>query len=344
MKPASFGSTVTLRSADVYAMTTLTLAFSNHRIEILPYAADLMRRHRTVVLEEAPDPDFQAMLNGDCPIGTYVSRLDTEYPEFSRESCRLFRELSSQGIDFYQVEPYLARLLQIHEMFAQGQSPVDIPQESPLMPVYLTEREATKRLIQYYAAAAKGSFDEVLERLKRFARADARRFRLRDQLRARAILDLADRITPGYIEAGTMHIWLRSKIRQGLPRHLRLNSRHLISSKVRELTGRSVLMGPGDILTLIYIYNTQEKSLRCDQLAAKSIIFNKIVGKVEKATEGETFPHLKDEWRAKEMVRQLNLSDCAALFPKIRRVQTQEANAHVNEYLAQRTSVLLINR
>ncbi len=313
-------------------MATLTLAYSNHRPETLPFAAELMRLHRTVILEEPPDPTFRMMLNKAYPIDSYVYRLDTEYPEFSQKSCQLFQELHASGIEFYQVEPFMEQLLAIHQMFADGKSPGDIPEKTSQSAVYLSEKKATHALIDFYDAAVNKTFEEVLKALKKFARADADRFRLRDRMRAAAISELAPDLSSAYIEAGTMHFWLRRELRRRCPWHP-FTSLHLMAPHIRAHTGKSLLMGPGDALTLIYIFNPSSRGIRCDRLAARSLVFNKIVGKEEMSDEGGPYPHLQEETRAGDMVRKLEIEDCAALFDDIRKVGTQEANARVSAYL-----------
>jgi len=310
----------------------ISIVFSNHRPETLPFSAVLMREYPVVVLEEPPHPEFGMMLNGEYPINDYVSLLDTEYFEFSLQSCRLFRELHVEGTRFIQVEPFLERLLFIHEMFAEGKSPEDIPKDSSLMDVYMAEKIATGALIDYYESAARTSFDAIMASLKRFARSDADRFRLRDRMRAQALSDLTQDLLSAYIEAGTMHVWLRHEMRRRCSRR-DLSSHHLMASEVNAITGRSMLMGPGDALTLIYIFAPHARGRRCDRLAARSLIFNKIVGKVEIADPDGTYPHLREEYRAGNMVNQLDIDDCAILFPAIRTAGTQEANARVAAYL-----------
>ena len=258
-------------------MTTLTLVFSNHRPESLPFAAELMRLHRTVILEEPPDPKFRMMLDKAYSIDDYVSRLDTEYPEFSRKSCRLFQELHASGIQFYQVEPFLKQLLAIHQMFAEGKSPEDIPEKSSQSAVYLSEKKATHALIDFYDSAVNKTFEEVVEALENFARADADRFRLRDRMRAEALSQLAPDLSSVYIEAGTMHFWLRRELRQRCRWHP-LTSLHLMAPHIRTHTGKSLLMGPGDALTLIYIFNPSALFIFSESLDnltfCKSLVFH----------------------------------------------------------------------
>lgn len=146
-------------------MTVIALSFSNHRPEALPYIREIMLRHQVVFLEEAADPAFVDMLDHRIGIDAYVDRLDTEYPEFSRLSCIMLRELYGQGIVLKQVEPYITRLIEIHELFAAGKRPADVTGSNRLKQVYLAEKAATGALIDFYTAAAGAPFPIVLATL-----------------------------------------------------------------------------------------------------------------------------------------------------------------------------------
>ena len=121
------------------------------------------------------------MLVGKTSIASYLESLDIEYPEFSRRMSQTLRELHAVGKTLYQVEPFLERLLQIHELFADGGSPADLPAGTPLHAVYMAERAATAALLDFYKVSVRGDFNQAVAAVKRFARADARRFLLRDR-------------------------------------------------------------------------------------------------------------------------------------------------------------------
>jgi hypothetical protein len=313
-------------------MGQVTVAYSEHRLETLPHAAALMHRHETVFLEEPFDPAFSRMLAGKIGVDTYIAGLDTEYPEFSRQSCRLFRKLASQGIRFYQVEPFLDELIQVHEMFAAGQRPTDIAPNTARMQVYLAEKRATKTLISFYRAAVDQPFDTVLEHLKEFARADAARFRLRDHMRVRALSEHLKQAPSAYIEAGTMHLGLHRALQGQVPFARPITHRHVMAAQTLALTGRSYLMGPGDVLTLRYIINPRANSASCERLAARSLIFSKITAKEELLADDGLFPHLRDQWQAIQTVNRLDVADCKMLFNDIRAKKTMAAKAHVDDY------------
>jgi hypothetical protein len=95
------------------------------------------------------------------------------------------------------------------------------------------------------------------------------------------------------------------------------------------------LYGPGDRLTLLYLFqpDAREKAMH-RVLAARSIIFAKIVEKEELTDELDTLPHLQDELACMRIANQLDLKDCRHLFPRIRRAKSAEARRIVAGYLA----------
>jgi len=183
----------------------ITIGFSSHHVETLPFVHEQMERHQAIVLEEPPSPHFPAMLRGTLSINDYIMELDSAFPEFERRMCELLRELYKRGGRIVQVEPYLEKLLQIHELFAAGKTVEQVMQEDGLKEVYLVEKSATGALISYYALSVDGPFEVVVAAVKNFARADALRLTLRERLRARAIASLHKPAEQMYVEAGYIH-------------------------------------------------------------------------------------------------------------------------------------------
>jgi len=52
---------------------------------------------RRCFLGEPPAPGFDRMLRGKLSVDDYLLPIDVEYPRFSREMCRLLRELHAEG-------------------------------------------------------------------------------------------------------------------------------------------------------------------------------------------------------------------------------------------------------
>ena len=95
-----------------------TLALANHRPETIPQARRLMAVHDTIILEEPFDKQFGIMLDGNVSIDAYLENQELEYPEFSRRMARVLRERHQAGTRLVQVEPFIDRLLSIHDRFA----------------------------------------------------------------------------------------------------------------------------------------------------------------------------------------------------------------------------------
>ena len=62
----------------------ITIGFSSHHVEALPYAREQMEHHETIILEEAPSPSFRQTLEGTMPLDDYLLELDSGFPEFDR--------------------------------------------------------------------------------------------------------------------------------------------------------------------------------------------------------------------------------------------------------------------
>ncbi len=309
---------------------TVTVAFSTHRPESLPLWSKIAAGHEAIVLEEPPDPSLASMLAGEFDIDDYLLTLDREYPEFSRSLCMLLRDLIRQGHRIYQVEPFLETLVEIHERLASGQTPATIAADPHLAPVYAAERKATGRLLEFYEAAAQGRFGDTLEAVKRFARADADRFRLRDQLRAEAVAVIVPEHESTLVEAGEIHQAFWRGLRRGHAGRSRLRRRFVLGPVYRAHAHRPHLFGPGDLLTLRYVFRPDRPDHpQDDHLAAASLVYNKLLAKEEIVPAGGDTPHTRNEIETIRFVRRLSLEQCRRLLADIRRVGTRTAQRMV---------------
>jgi hypothetical protein len=302
---------------------------------MVPLTVALMQRNDAIFLEEPPSADFSDMLQGTLSIDDYLMPLDVECPEFSRQMCRRLRKLHTEGKVIEQVEPFLEILLGIHDFFAAGHAPADLRKDTIEYPVYLAERNATRALLAYYQTVVGGSFEETLAAIIKFARADAARFRLRDSLRAQALMTLIGKYPSAYIEAGVIHYQLWQLLRHKLPRQTRVIPVFLADFALKTLKKNVQIYGPGDQLTLLYIFHpTIAETEQHRLLAARSIIYTKLIEKEESVADADTFPHLRDELAVIRTTGKLNLHDCRVLFPLIRRSKTGESRQIVADYLA----------
>ena len=318
-------------------MSRITVGLSVHRPEMIPWIAERMRQHEAIFLEEPGSPDFQKMLSGELAIEDYLFPLDVEYPDFSRAMCLLQRELHVEGKAIHQVEPFIETLIHIQEFFAEGGRPDDLAPDSLANHVYRAEKAATGVLLAYYQTVVTGPFEKAVDSVLRFARVDAARFRLRDSLRAQELLRLIPKYSTSYVEAGLMHYQLWRLLRRSLPSSTRVSPVFLADDALQSLVEKGHFYAPGDQLTFLYIFHpaifqTERERL----LAARSMVYSKILEKNELDERLETFPHLRDELACIRAVRQLSLDDCKHLFPLIRRAGTLEARGMIKKFLLKR--------
>jgi hypothetical protein len=318
-------------------MSKITVGLSLHRPEIVPRIAEGMRQHEAIFLEEPGSPEFQQMLSGELAIEDYLLPLDVEYPEFSRSMCLLQRELHAEGKAIFQVEPFVETLIHIQEFFAGGGRPHDLSPDSLAHHVYRAEKAATGALLAYYQTVVNGSFEDAVDSVIRFARLDAARFRLRDSLRAQELARLIPKYRSSYVEAGLMHYQLWRRLRRLLPSAARVNPVFLDDAARPSLAEKGHLYAPGDQLTFLCIFHPAISQKQRERLlAARSMVYSKILEKNELDERLETFPHLRNERACMRAVGQLSLEDCQQLFPLIRRVGTQDARGMITEFLLKR--------
>jgi hypothetical protein len=307
-------------------MQQVSVGLSLHRPEMIPLISEAMRGHDAIFLEEPPAPGFDQMIRGELSIDDYLLPIDVEYPLFSRKMCGLLQDLYAEGKAILQVEPFVESLISIHEFFAEGHKPEDLDKNSVHLYVYRAERAATGALLAYYQTVGTGTFEKAIEAIIRFARADAARFRLRDSLRAQALVSLFQEYPSSYIESGLIHYQLWRLLRDRLPSHVRVQPLFLADAALKSMGAKGHLYGPGDQLTLLYIFHPTISQPEWERLfAARSMIYSKILEKQESDEEGGKFPHLRDELACIRAVRQLSIDGCRHLFPLIRRASSSEA-------------------
>ncbi len=286
-----------------------------------------MKEHDVILLEEPPHPDFEKMLAGEMPVEDYVMESEAGFPEYARELYQALRKFYARGQKILQIEPYLERWVKIQEALAEGESPESIRAHPELSPVYHHEHETFGRLLEFYNAM-KAPFEELVARIKAFAKADARRIAFRDKLRAEAIAHLLTSLpaeTSVYVEAGYIHLKLVYFLACLKPQTYRLVVRNLILSTVRAGGLQGVWPSPGDGLTSYYLFG-KHRPIDEDLLAARSLVYIRLIEKEElHPTPEDPFPHLRNElfWRA--FVRELSYEDCRALDARIRLLSTAGA-------------------
>ncbi len=317
----------------------ITVGFSSHRLEVLPAAREEMARHDAIALEEAPEVDFPALLAGDIAAADYLEDKDIEFHDFSLRQLELVRGLSREGKAIFQVEPYQERLIQIHELLSDGVPREKVENRPEFKEVYAAESWASRTLITFYGVAHAAPFPRVVAAVKDFARSDAARFRLRDNLRAQALAPLSGQFPRLYVEAGYIHLYLIKALAQQLPHGVTLKPTYLLASPSYVAINRPRPLGPGDLLTLQYIFSGKITPEKENLLAARSLIHIQLLEKGEMAPGADPAPHLTNEIRAYRLSGRLSYEDCAALYPQVRAAAPEEAVATVARYVGERAGV-----
>jgi hypothetical protein len=320
-------------------LSWITVGLSAHRVETLAPAEAAMAGHRLVALEEPPTDFFQAMLASRITITKHLDDLVPEFPEYSRRQCVMLRRLHRQGLQVVQVEPFMAELEAIHDLFDAGGKPGDLEHNVIRWQVYLAEKRWTSALLAYYAASASNDFDQMTDAVCTFARADAERGRLRDAMRADQLAGLLSEDGGIFAEAGYVHAGLIGALRRRVPAGVPVRPRWLMAPVVHELSGSSLLLAPGDRLTLAMTCRHRRKRA-LDQttarlLAARSLIQVIISVKEEMVPCADLpFPHTLDDIRSCQLVERLGYEDCRHLYAAARNLPSSESRALVEQYAA----------
>ena len=192
-------------------------------------------------------------------------------------------------------------------------------------------------MIDFYRVSTSGKLAANIEAVKRFTRSDAQRFALRDRMRATAMADFITAHSHTYIEAGLIHFPLWHELKRLLPAGYPLRVHFLMADAVRSMGYRSHRYGPGDLLTLHYRFHPCRRFRVEDHLAARALIYSKLIVKEEIMDADEPYPHTRDELEVGAMTARLSLTDCRRLYPQIRRSSTTTAREMVQHYLRRRS-------
>lgn len=314
----------------------ITVSLSSHRIEILDLARREMERHDLILMEEPPHPDFHRMLRGELDVREYIRHLEAAFPKYSELVCMTLKELYKEGRAIRQVEPYLEILNRIYDMLEEGKSPEEIQHLPAEREVYLKESMATKALLDYYSQTMQDKFESVVEGVKNFAGADAERGKLREKMRAEAIAHEARNNTGDiYVETGYLHFPIVIYLKRVLEDVSKVRLVFLQEEIIRGLTGERIrqVLSPGDVLTLRYAFGKRGNKALEDLLAARSLIYIKLLTKDEIPFSHSPYPHTEEEIRLNRTLRLLGYDDCKSLYKSIRFLQKGEALEVVKSYL-----------
>jgi len=313
----------------------ITIGFSPHRVETLPFAEKLMNQHDIIILEEPPNTLFYKVLEEKISLEEYVKNTEFWFPGFTKESLKILRKFYKSGKKIFQIEPYLEKVALIQKELEEGKEIGEIIEDPELKEIYRVENQAIGKLLKYYEVSLSTDFEKIVEAVKEFSRADAERFRLRDYLRAKAIIKILPEKGKVYIEAGTIHIYFKKLLHIYLGRNWKISHKFLLENQLKPLIGKPWIFPPGELLTLRYILKRKENEEIENLLAARSLIYIKIIPKEELLPSAEEpFPHLKKELKAINMVNQLSFEDCAILYKKLFLVkESEKAEKIVEKFL-----------
>ena len=164
--------------------------------------------------------------------------------------------------------------------------------------------------------------------------ADAARLRLRDSLRVQEIARHIKNDDNIFIEAGMIHYSIYPKIWKTFKASFTIRPLFLNRIAPLEKNFCQGLYSPGDLLTLAYVFHPRLYQKRWESLlAARSIVYSKIVQKQENYQEVDRFFHLKNESDCIRLCRMLTMGDCQYLYPIIRKRKTIDSYNIVNEYI-----------
>ena len=296
----------------------LTIAFSPHRIETLPFAQKLMQKHDFIILEEPKNPLFYAFLKNEVSLEEYLKSSDFWFPEFVKETLLLMKNFYNQGKIILQVEPYLEIVNRFQNSLEKGENLENLLNDPEIKEVYLKENKAVGKLIEFYEASIGDDFLRIVSTVKEFSKADAERFRLRDYLRAKAVLELLPSKGKIYIESGTIHIYFKKLLHIYLKKTWKIFHKFLLEDFLKPKFNKPWIFPPGELLTLRYILKRKEDPHIENLLAARSLIYIKIIPKEEIIpTPEDPFPHAKREIEAINMVNKLSFEDCKILYKSL---------------------------
>lgn len=305
----------------------ITLGFTTFRAETVPFAARAMDDHDSVFLEEPHTPGFEAMLAGELAVDDYLMLTEFEFPGYARALCRALQEVHARGAAVRQVHPWMDELAAIHEFLAAGHGPEDLPATGPTRDVYEREKAWTKALIAFYRTSGSRNFERLAGAVNAFARADALKIRDQDTARVRAVAQCLERIPKGgrvYVECGTIHQTMVLLLKRVLGPG-RVRAVFVGEQRCKPRFGVRRLLPPGDVLTFRHLFQAPPDAAREALLAARAVVYNKLIAKTELSAAPGAAPHMDDEAGVIGLVSTLSFEQCRTLWERIRGLSTDEA-------------------
>ncbi len=286
----------------------MNVVFTSHRVEFIEEFEKEAVKYNVIILEEPPNELLFSYFEGKIPKNEYLDKIDTTFPKYNSLYLELLKKLYLEGIKILQIEPYLEKLNEIYRLIENGVVGGDDR-------VRRMEKKATKAWIEYQEAFIKKDFDELVEKTIKFARVDAERFVIRDEMRAEKIAEVVDSINSEVlIEAGQIHILLPSMLED-----YGFNvSTKSIPSEVAKKLGYNWTFNPGSELTIKYMIGEEVSKSYEKVTAARALVYISMISKEEMLPSDEQkYPHLIDELKITNFVNSLDYERCKKIFEKI---------------------------
>jgi hypothetical protein len=128
---------------------------------------------------------------------------------------------------------------------------------------------------------------------------------------------VADRGGRVYVEAGYLHLRLVRELRRQLSPTTSIRPLYLLGDLYRAAGHHSHLYNPGDLLTLMLIFNRPPAIERQHLLAARSLVYNQLSVKEEMAPDDDGYPDARDDLSLIQYVNRLSVDDCRQLYGRI---------------------------
>ncbi len=266
----------------------MKVVLSSHRVENLPFIEKEFEKAEIIVLEEPPNDLFRDVLEGKISAKDYVESINTQFPRYTLELLSILRKFSDREI--YQIEPYLEEVEKLKHTNVGNEK------------VREMERRVNMAYIDYAESFIKSNFDEIVQKVVEFAKADAERFVMRDEMRAKAI-DFDGEVV---VEAGLMH----TKLVEFLDAEV-----VTVPELIAEELGTEYLDPPGNVLTKTFIYGEDADT---HLLAARSLVFVTLVEKGEMVPDSvDIYPHFIHEQKLVRFVNKLDYEKCKRVFTNL---------------------------
>lgn len=317
----------------------INICFAPHWIELLAEMRKLMKSADIIILEEPANDFFKSMLDGIISVDEYIQFLSEEtfsfkpaFPLYTGQLCLILKSMHMKGKRIFQVEPYLETVEEIYkfidEQERQGieakQIISEIKKSQKFSLVYDHEHITYKLLLEYYNSWSKG-FDNAVDALLQYSKAEAKKLILRSKMRAEKIIDILKDIdinkTNIFIESGNIHLYLYYYLHQHFGDHV--NSIYLLNVILRKLNKKqNYLIRPNDILTFMHMFNIKDDELE-RTLAARNIIRLIMINENELIpSKKQPFPKIEEEFLISRFVSSLNYNECKQLYYKFKQQKT----------------------